>query len=84
MANAARRWLLWNPEVHEQLPPAFRRIVWALTMSRHPRAAASRLADLQSDILLFILNKVNASHIVPSLLGAAHGLIPKRTSRSSP
>ena len=58
MDTSVGRWLLWNPEVHEQLPPAFREIVWALCMSRHPRAAGSLLSQLQWDILLFIMNKV--------------------------
>jgi hypothetical protein len=49
---------MWNPEVHPRFAPGIRRMVWAVLMSRHPRAARSPLADLQLDLLLFILNRV--------------------------
>jgi hypothetical protein len=49
---------MWNPEVHARFAPGIRRMVWAVLMSRHPRAARSPLADLQLDLLLFVLNKV--------------------------
>lgn len=52
------RWLLWNPDVHSQMPPLFQKMVWAVLMSRHVRARGSFLHHLETDMLLFILNKV--------------------------
>lgn len=52
------RWLMWSPELHPQLPPNFRAMVWQLMLSRHPRADQSALSRLQPELLLFVLNKV--------------------------
>mmetsp|Transcript_15120 Transcript_15120/g.36925 ORF Transcript_15120/g.36925 Transcript_15120/m.36925 type:complete len:355 (+) Transcript_15120:309-1373(+) len=52
------RWLLWNPDINCTLPPAFREIVWGLMMSRHERASGSFLFHLETEMLFYILNKV--------------------------
>jgi hypothetical protein len=40
------------------MPVAFKKIVWALLMTRHERARCSYLWHLETEMLFFILNKV--------------------------
>ena len=49
------RWLLWNPEVHSQLPVTFQRLVKVVLMcARRPE---SPLFLLNTDQVMYILNK---------------------------
>lgn len=52
------RWLRWNPEVAEDMPPLFRQMVWAILMSRHRRSQQSLLYWLTEDHILYILNSI--------------------------
>lgn len=54
------RWLLWNPDVHAEMPPTFRKIAWSLLLSQTERAGTGGclLSGCDLDTILFILNKV--------------------------
>jgi len=53
------RWLRWNLDTHNQLPPLLRKMAWAVMMSRHPRARNSLLYCLDDDHIFYILNNID-------------------------
>jgi hypothetical protein len=55
------RWLLWNPDVHTQLPPSVQVKVWSLLLSQteKARSVGCLLGLCDKDTLLFILNKIS-------------------------
>jgi len=78
------RWLRWNPNVHEQMPPLFRSLVWSVVMSRHKRANQSLLYWLTDDHILYILNSIDwwdAPHVQEDLDRLLHPPLPSVTAQ---
>jgi len=59
------RWLMWNPDVHHDMPQTLKEVAWSLLLSQTAKAHANGcvLSRCDVDTILFILNKVEWWHM---------------------